>query len=437
MRLARFVREGGALVSVVSVLAIVGFCSLTVLAAGPGGSSNDAGVTVDPAKVPIGGPGPAAPRSEDRPTPPAYRPPMPHPPAAPASPPATQSVLTGPPPSVKVDEMTYDFGKLVGAESVSHTFKLKNLGPGTLTVEGVQPQCGCTTAGAWEKTVAPGAEWQLPITLRTAGAEGRLMKYITVRTNDPKMREFRYTITGEVKSRFAFKPTRHFQLGRVPREKETRSVVTVTNQTETPIVFKKAGVDSKFFQVQLRELSAGKEYEITLVTVPPLNEGFTQGKVTIETDCKEQPTVEMFVYAMVPPRLTLIPTVVMVPNPLEEDARRSLTLRNEGETPVHVKQVLVGNPAIQSEVTPTEEGKLYQIWLTVPKGTTIPPTGQTVTILTDDEKMPTFVAQIRSYAARPPTTAAAYRRPTTAPAVRLPTTRPAVPARSLRPAGAQ
>jgi len=173
------------------------------------------------------------------------------------------------------------------------------------------------------------------------------------------------------------------------------------------------------------------------VTVPPLNEGFTQGKVTIETDCKEQPTVEMFVYAMVPPRLTLNSTVVMVPNPLEEDARRSLTLRNEGETPVHVKQVLVGNPAIQSEVTPTEEGKLYQIWLTVPKGTTIPPTGQTVTILTDDEKMPTFVAQIRSYAARPPTTAAAYRRPTTAPAVRLPTTRPAVPARSLRPAGAQ
>ncbi|HOW18704.1 MAG TPA: DUF1573 domain-containing protein, partial [Phycisphaerae bacterium] len=436
MRSARLVREGGVLVSIMSLLAVVAFCSLTVLAAGPSGSASDAGVTVDPAKVPVAGPGPAAPQPEQRPTPPVYRPTPPRPPAAPVSPPASQPVLTGPPPTVKIDELTYDFGKQVGIESVSHTFKLKNLGPGTLTIEGVQPQCGCTTAGAWEKTVAPGAEWQLPITLRTAGSEGRLTKFITVRTNDPKMREFRYTITGEVKSRYAFKPMRHFQLGRVSRDKETRSVITVTNQTETPIVFKKASVDSKFFQVALRELSPGKEYEITLVTVPPLNEGFTQGKVTIETDCREQPTVEMFVYAMVPPRLTLTPLVVMVPNPLEEDARRSVTLRNEGETPVHVKQVLVGNPAIQSEVTPTEEGKLYQIWLTVPKGTVIPPTGLTVTILTDDEKMPTFTAQIRSYAIRPPMTRPAVGLPTTRPAVRLPTTRPAVSAQSLRHPGA-
>jgi hypothetical protein len=346
--------------------------------------------------------------------PPAFRAASPH-----TQPAVEAPVLTGPPPVVKIDEMTYDFGKLIGADAVTHTFKLKNVGEGPLTIESVQPQCGCTTTGVWAKTVPPGGTWELPISLRVAGAEGRLVKTITVRTNDPKLREFRYTITGECRARFAFKPWRQFQFGKCERDAVTTKTVTVTNQMDKPIVIKSATVDSKSFKVELRELKAGQEYEIDVSTVPPLNEGFTQGKVTLETDCKEEPKMEMWVFAQVPPRLALSPTLLNIASPSDQDSKRSLTFRNEGSTPVHVKEVVVSDPAIKSEVSATQDGKLYQIVLTIPKGISIPMTGRTITVVTDDEKMPKFTAQIRGYPVRAPTT-----RPIATPAFRSPTTRP-------------
>lgn len=428
MRLTRRFCEGGLLTGAVALGVIVGLGVTPILAAEPGGSGGSGSVTVDPNKVPV-----ASPPTTNSPQPnegikaPVRQPGMFRLPPPPTTQPTSQPELTGPPPAVKVDELTYDFGKVMGLDSVAHTFKLKNTGEGTLTIASVQPQCGCTTAGNWAKTVAPGATWELPITLRVAGADGKLVKTITVRTNDPKMREFRYTLTGEVRARFTFKPMRHFQLGRCQRDSVTRSKITITDQLETPIVLKSATVDNKSFTAELREIKPGKEYEIEVATVPPLNEGFTQAKVTVETDCKEEPKFDMWIYAQVPPRLTLSPTVLAVPSPLLQDTKRSLTFRNEGETPVHVKEVTVSDPAVRSEINATEDGKLYQIWLMVPKGTSVPMTGQTITVVTDDAKMPKFTAQLRGYPARPPTTGPAFRPATT--------TRPVLAPQALRRPG--
>ncbi len=394
---------------------------VTWAVAAPAGQPGDAtGGLVDPNAVPIQNPPPpppsvpgrARPAQPGRPELPSLMPPT-------SQPAASQPTFTGPPPEVKVEQPNLDFGKLIGTDTVTQVMKLKNVGQGSLTIESVQPTCGCTVVNNWAKTVPPGGSWECPATVKLTGYSGKVSKYINVRTNDPKQREIRYTISGEVQPRFAFQPARQFQLGRCQRDVVCKSKIKIINQLDEPVHLKKATVDNtKLFAVELKELKAGREYEVELATVPPLNEGFAQVRVTIETDSKQEPKIEVLGYAQVPPRLTLAPTMVAVPSPLPEDAKRSMILRNEGTTPVHVTGVEPADARVRSEVTTIEDGKQYQIQLTVPKGLEIPITGMAVTVLTDDKEIPKFPATIRAYPSRP----VAATRPfaTTRPAV-LPT----------------
>lgn len=384
-------------------------CVLTLPGGALGGDvGGDPGMLVDPNAVPLPAPAvaPAPKRPRMTPAPsPVPRPPVP----AASQPAASQPAFTGPPPVVKVDEPTVDFGKLISPETINATLKLKNVGEGTLTIESVQPTCGCTVMSNWAKTVPPGGTWETTATVRLTGYSGRVSKPVIVHTNDPKMREIRYTITGEVQARFAFEPSRTFQFQRCPRDKATSTTIKIKNQLEKPVALKAASSDNKLFKADVREISPGREYELVVSTVPPVPDGFTQGKILIETDSKEEPRVEVSGFASVPPRLVLTPTMIPVPTPVAADTRRSLYLRNEGDTPVHIKEVKVSNPGILTEVNTMQDGKQYRINVTVPKGLTIPPMGVVITIITDDAAMPQFVAQVRSYAApqvqvAPPTT---------------------------------
>src|ERR1041385_8002204 len=59
-------------------------------------------------------------------------------------------------PQIEFDSLVYDFGKTNAGTLVKHDFIFTNTGTATLQITDVRPGCGCTTAGAWDKTVEPG-----------------------------------------------------------------------------------------------------------------------------------------------------------------------------------------------------------------------------------------------------------------------------------------
>ena len=78
-------------------------------------------------------------------------------------------------PGMRLSSEKYDFGGVVEGASVRHSFVFTNNGTEKLLVTEVSSTCGCTVAGAWAKTVAPGATWELPVTLRiSADVRGAL-----------------------------------------------------------------------------------------------------------------------------------------------------------------------------------------------------------------------------------------------------------------------
>ena len=97
---------------------------------------------------------------------------------APATP-----VPTGPTTTLKFDEETYDWGKVMDGDKVTHVFKFKNTGNEPLIISNAKGSCGCTVPEWPKEPVAPGAEATIRVKFNSAGKEGEQNKTVTLQVN--------------------------------------------------------------------------------------------------------------------------------------------------------------------------------------------------------------------------------------------------------------
>jgi Protein of unknown function (DUF1573) len=99
------------------------------------------------------------------------------------------------PETIKLNETSFDFGKIPQGKPVTHTFVIENLGKDSLKLNNVQASCGCTTP-EWSTTpVAPGGKTQIKVGYNSA-AEGVFEKMITIYYNGGEVKQI--TIKGNV-----------------------------------------------------------------------------------------------------------------------------------------------------------------------------------------------------------------------------------------------
>lgn len=86
-------------------------------------------------------------------------------------------------PKLAVDNASFEFGKVNEGEEITHVFKIKNEGTAELIITNVSPACGCT-ASDFTKSLAPGAEGTITLSVKTAGMNGWTERYAEVISND-------------------------------------------------------------------------------------------------------------------------------------------------------------------------------------------------------------------------------------------------------------
>jgi len=86
-------------------------------------------------------------------------------------------------PKLVVDNTKFEFGKVKEGEEISHVFKIKNEGTSELVIANVSPACGCT-ASDFTKSLAPGQEGVIKLSVKTAGMNGWTERYADVISND-------------------------------------------------------------------------------------------------------------------------------------------------------------------------------------------------------------------------------------------------------------
>ncbi|MBK9254367.1 MAG: DUF1573 domain-containing protein [Saprospiraceae bacterium] len=78
-------------------------------------------------------------------------------------------VPTGPLTAIKFDNDTYDWGKVMDGESVTHIFKFTNTGKEPLIINNAKGSCGCTVPEWPKEPIAPGKTGEIKVVFDSKG----------------------------------------------------------------------------------------------------------------------------------------------------------------------------------------------------------------------------------------------------------------------------
>jgi uncharacterized protein (DUF58 family) len=101
-------------------------------------------------------------------------------------------------PTIKFKSTTVDFGEVESGQSVNISFEFENTGTDLLIIKNIIPACGCTTTGLNKREYKTGEKGTIASKFNSSGYNGKVIKTITVTSNDPAAAETRLTISGTV-----------------------------------------------------------------------------------------------------------------------------------------------------------------------------------------------------------------------------------------------
>lgn len=101
-------------------------------------------------------------------------------------------------PAIKFKSTTIDFGEVESGKIVDINFEFENTDSDLLIIKNVIPSCGCTTTGLAKKEYKAGEKGTIASKFNSSGYNGKVIKTITVTSNDPDAAETRLTISGTV-----------------------------------------------------------------------------------------------------------------------------------------------------------------------------------------------------------------------------------------------
>ena len=195
-------------------------------------------------------------------------------------------------PTLKFKNATVDFGEVASGKIVDISFDFENTGKDILYIKNVIPTCGCTTADLVKKDYQPGEKGTISSKFNTSGYNGRVIKTITVTSNDPDAPETRLTLSGTAMVKdFAqadIMPD-HFAFGKVEIGKTYVRKFNLGNSGNMDLRILEVSCSPEVSLVfKTNALAAKKSTEITL-SFTPFEKGSFNNMVKIRTNDYRNP----------------------------------------------------------------------------------------------------------------------------------------------------
>ena len=274
-------------------------------------------------------------------------------------------------PKIQLIKPNYDFGTVTNGVPVTHIFKIRNAGTGTLIIGAVNTSCGCTAAKPTKSTLAPGEDSEIKVTFDTRFEKGPSTRTITVLTNDPKDPQAELTLKGDVRVEVAATPS-EIAFGNVKHGTEpTRQVVITDLAANKPlkiISISKANPDISVTPVPRSDGKPGAAINVTLLKSMPAGPFDDTIKLTTSPGIGKAPKnrvpLDITVFGVVQGDLTVNPAQVsfgIVSR--HQAAQRSVRLVNDGDRTVKVTGVSSTSNNVSAAVEPITPGKEYKITL--------------------------------------------------------------------------
>jgi len=225
--------------------------------------------------------------------------------AAPVAPVAA-APATGGKPKIFCAQPLFEFGSKNNAESVKHTFTVKNDGAGVLNISNVKPACGCTIANISSKILQPGESATIDANLSLKGRRGLQTKTITVNSNDPTTPAFRLTLKGTAVSAVNLSPTSVY-VGNLGQGESATKTVTISNNDTNALNITSVKAQNNSVTLNLKTIEEGQKYELDVTTSSTLPIGRISDFITITTDNPKAKSERVTVYGQVVGKLNVAP----------------------------------------------------------------------------------------------------------------------------------
>lgn len=337
-------------------------------------------------------------------------PPVPAP-AAPQGPTPTVQLKPGEVPKVEFDTPVYDFGKMKSGKDIEHDFWFHNTGNGPLEIVQVKPSCGCTTTHQYDKVVEPGKSGKIPIKVSTGHATGPINKSITVTTNVAGAgATIALQVKGELWESIQATPNNAlFGNVAVGQTKDAAVVrkLTIANNTDAPVKLGAVKNMSTVFTGDIKEVEAGKKWELTVTLKMPQPPGVVNGMMELETGVSDPPKLQIPCSAYLVADVDVVPNKMVLPAARTARLQRDFYVRNNGGKPIHLSDLAASNSMLKVGMQETQPGMSFRVTMDVPTEYKAPKDGDKITFKTDNPSYPTITIPITELAAAPAVQAAA------------------------------
>jgi hypothetical protein len=295
-----------------------------------------------------------------------------------------------------------DVGTIAKGEKIVHDFVLKNEGNAPLEVTGVRPACGCTVA-EFDKTIAPGQTGKVHAVVDTTTFSGPIAKGVTVTTNDPENPQIELTVRAKVEPYINVKPGYARYMTVQGEGKQGNIVQTLWAPDGTPFDIVKVDSPLPSLKVAFREAAEGerqadakgKQWRVEMLLANDAPVGPIADYVTVTTNHPKQKVVQIPVSGFVRPIIAVTPPVADFGQiEVKEPLRKALNLRNFATESIKVTGIEENLPGIDAQLEPLEDGREYQVRLTLKPEVKGPFAGKLM-VRTDSPKTPVIEVEVK------------------------------------------
>ncbi|MBN2399862.1 MAG: DUF1573 domain-containing protein [Candidatus Aminicenantes bacterium] len=197
-------------------------------------------------------------------------------------------------PTIKFKNTTVDFGEVESGQITEINFEFENTGSDLLIIKKIISSCGCTTIDLAKKEYKAGEKGTITSKFNSRGYQGKVVKTITVLSNDPDAAEIRLMLSGTVTIKdFAqadLKPERiNFQMVKVGKT-YVRKLNLSNSGTNDLRIIEVSCAPEVSLQFKTNAVGARKTSEIIL-NFTPFAKGSFNGMVKIRTNDYRHPYV--------------------------------------------------------------------------------------------------------------------------------------------------
>ncbi len=208
-------------------------------------------------------------------------------------------------PKITFSEEIWDFGKIKEGKIVTHIFEFQNKGQSELVIYKVQTSCGCTAALISRDKLKPGEKGEIKATFNSRGFQGKVTKFITVYSNDPKNSYKQLKIKAEVlvppRPKIRLIPN-YVDLGIFLDEEEIVCKEKIKNDGEKELVINRIASYNKNTQFYFNgkklnfpfKIQAGKIKEVEIKLTPNHKRGVMREYIQFNSNDPRRPTVTLY-----------------------------------------------------------------------------------------------------------------------------------------------